>query len=255
MALNATEAEQLVASAASHPQQLAIVDHELRFLPAWLHARDHLRNLGDIWYAEVRYASPGRGDRSREWNWWSDAGRGGGIFGAVGSHLIDTLRYLGNEIVSVQASLDTVIRERPFEGATRAVTADDCSSINMRLANGALAQMMLSAVAAVDEPTTITITAERGAIRLAGEELLVATRGGSFTRASGESLAKLPGNSAGGAFGTGTTLLARALKAAIDDGDRSLLEPAATFADGLAHQRVLDAARRSSASDGRWEAV
>ena len=32
-------------------------------------------------------------------------------------------------------------------------------------------------------------------------------------------------------------------------------EPEATFADGLAQQRVLDAARRSHANGGRWEAV
>jgi predicted dehydrogenase len=251
MALNAREAEELVATAKRHPQQIAIIDHELRFLPAWQNARDRLRELGDVWYAEVRYSSPGRGDRKREWNWWSDASRGGGIWGAVGSHLIDTLRFLGNEIVSVQASLNTIIRER----SSRPVTADDFASITMQLANGAPATMTLSAVAAVDEPTTITIVAERGAIRLSGEELLVAERSGSFERAAGDAIAKLPGNSHGGAFGTGTALLARALKRAIDDGDRSLLAPAATFEDGLAHQRVLDAARRSSENDGRRENV
>jgi hypothetical protein len=35
------------------------------------------------------------------------------------------------------------------------------------------------------------------------------------------------------------------LRAAIDDGDRDALAPAATFEDGLMQQRVLDAARRS----------
>jgi predicted dehydrogenase len=255
MALNVAEAEALVATAKKHPNQLALIDHELRFLPAWREARAKARELGEVQYAEVRYSSPGRGDRTREWNWWSDAERGGGIWGAVGSHLVDTLRFLGNEIVAVQATLGIVIRERPYEGSTREVTSDDFSSITLRFANGALAAMTLSVVAAVDEPTTITVTAEHGALRLAGEELQLATRGGAFTRAAGDTLAKLPGNSHGGAFGTGTTLLARALKAAIDDGDRSLLEPAATFEDGLAHQRVLDAARRSSKNDGRWEAI
>jgi len=78
-ALNAREAEQLVDAAQSHPTQLALIDHELRFLPAWRAARERVRELGAIRYIEVRYASPSRGDRTREWNWWSDATRGGGV--------------------------------------------------------------------------------------------------------------------------------------------------------------------------------
>jgi predicted dehydrogenase len=254
-ALNADEAEQLVAAAQRNPTRIALIDHELRFLPAWIEARRRMRALGDVRYAEVRYASPGRGDRSREWNWWSDRDQGGGILGAVGSHLIDTLRYLGCEIEAVSATLTTVIADRPFRGERRAVTSDDVASATLRLRGGALATMTLSVVAAVDEPTTITIHAEDGALRLAGEELLLAKRGGRFERAHGTELAALPGNSHGGAFGTATTLFGRALRAAIDEGDRGPLAPAATFEDGLAQQRVLDAARRSSANDGRCETV
>jgi len=62
-------------------------------------------------------------------------------------------------------------------------------------------------------------------------------------RIAGGDLSQRPGNSPGGAFGTGTYLLGVALRRAIDDGDRSALAPAATFEDGLAQQRVLDAAR------------
>lgn len=61
-----------------------------------------------------------------------------------------------------------------------------------------------------------------------------------------------PGNSHGGAFGSGTLHLAHALRVAIDEGDRSALAPAATFADGLRQQRVLDAARQSSRAGGIW---
>src|ERR1051325_1274871 len=70
-ALNTHEAEQLVAAAKAHPDRLALIDHEMRFLPAWRSARERLRDLGDIRYIEARYASPSRGDRKREWNGWS----------------------------------------------------------------------------------------------------------------------------------------------------------------------------------------
>ena len=252
-ALNAAEAEQLVAEARKHPELVAIIDHEMRFVPAMRAMRERIGELGAIRYAEVRYASPGRGDRKREWNWWSDAARGGGVWGAVGSHYVDVLRYLGLEIEAAQALLVTTIRERPFGDAMREVTSDDFAAVHLRLDRDAVAVMTFSAVAAgPDEPTTLTVHGEKGAMRFVSEELLVALQGEPFRRAAGTELGERRGNSPGGAFGSGTFYLGRALKAALDDADRSALAPAATFEDGLAQQRVLDAARESARGEGCW---
>jgi len=254
-ALDAAEAEELVEAARRRPRQVALIDHELRFLPAWREARRRLGELGPVRYVEVRYSSPSRGDRSRAWNWWSDAGRGGGIWGAVGSHYVDAIRYFGMEVEAVQAMLRTIIGQRPFGETSREVTADDFASVDLRLANGPVAVLQFSAVASgPDENSLFTIYCEGGAMRFSGEEVLVSTKGGPFARMAGEAMQQRPGNSPGGAFGTGTLHLGRALRAALDDGDRDALAPAATFEDGLMQQRVLDAARRSSAGGG-WVAV
>lgn len=236
-------------------------DHRSRaaVLPAWRETRERLveekSEIGAIRYAEVRYSSPARGDRSRSWNWWSDAKRGGGIWGAVGSHFADALRYFGMEFESAQALMRTTIEERPFEGSMRKVTADDWTSVHFRMHGGAVVSMTFSAVSSgPDESSMMTIYGERGAFRFSGEEVLISTGGAPFTRFAGNDTAKRPGNSHGGAFGTGTLHLGQALRAAIDDGDRTALAPAATFEDGLMQQRVLDAARRS-ASSGGWAAV
>jgi len=255
-ALNVTEAEVLVTEARKHPELVSIIDHEMRFLPAMRTMRERLGELGSIRYAEVRYSSPSRGDRKREWNWWSDAARGGGIWGAVGSHYVDALRYLGLEIEAVQALLATMIKERPFGDSMREVTSDDFAAVHLQMRGGAVAAMTFSAVASgPDEPTAMTVHGENGAMRFASEELLVSLEGEPFTRAAGGTLGERRGNSPGGAFGTATVHLGRALKAALDDGDRGALAPAATFEDGLAQQRVLDAARESSRAGGRWVAV
>jgi predicted dehydrogenase len=255
-ALNAAEAEQLAAEARKHPELIAIIDHEMRFVPAMRAMRERIGELGPIRYAEVRYASPSRGDRKREWNWWSDAARGGGVWGAVGSHYVDALRYLGLEIEAAQALLTTTIKERPFGDAVREVTSDDFAAVHLRLTGQAVAVMTFSAVAAgPDEPTTLTVHGENGAMRFVSEELLVALQGEPFTRAAGTELGERRGNSPGGAFGSGTFYLGRALKAALDDGDRGALAPAATFEDGLAQQRVLDAARESSRRSSCWVAI
>jgi predicted dehydrogenase len=252
-ALNAAEAEHLVAEGRKHPELIAIIDHELRFVPAMRAMRERVGELGPIRYAEVRYASPSRGDRKREWNWWSDAARGGGVWGAVGSHYVDALRYLGLEVDAAQALLATVIAERPFGDATRPVTSDDFAAVHLRLRGGAMATMTFSAISAgPDEPTTLTLHGENGAMRYVNEELLVALQGEPWSRDAGDDLAERRGNSPGGAFGSGTFHLGQALKAALDDGDRSSLALAATLDDGLAQQRVLDAARESARADGRW---
>lgn len=251
-AMNANEAEQMVAVAKRHPSQIALIDHELRFLPAWRTARERMGEIGALRYAEVRYASPSRGDRNRPWNWWSDANQGGGIWGAVGSHFVDALRYFGFEIEAARAMLHTTIEER--QG--KRVTSDDVAAVHLRLRGGAVAMLGLSAVASgPDEPAVITFHGERRAMRLTGEEALMSEPMKPFVRFAGGEMQQRPGNSPGGAFGTGTLLLGQALRAAIDDGDRDALEPAATVEDGLAQQRVLDAARRSAANEGRWVQV
>lgn len=254
-ALNAREAEELVAAARRHPDQIAIIDHELRFVPSWREARTRFGEIGPLRYAEVRYSSPSRGDRSREWNWWSDAARGGGIWGAVGSHFIDALRFFGMEIEAARAIFRTIIDRRPFGDGTREVTSDDFTSVDLRLRGGATATMLLSAVSSgPDEPSALMFHGESGAIRIVATEVLISRGGAWFETLSSVPAEKLLGNSPGGAFGTGTLHLGHALRAALDDGDRSALSPAATFEDGLMQQRVLDAARQSS-TDGRWVGV
>ena len=154
--------------------------------------------------------------------------------------------------MTVQALLATIIGER----SGKPVTSDDFAAIHFRLRGGALAAMTFSAVSSgPDEPASLTIHGERGAFRLTGEELLRAAPREPFQRIAGGELAKRPGNSPGGAFGTGTYCLGVALRRALDEGDRDTLAPAATFEDGLAQQRVLDAGRRSHTAGGRWEAV
>ncbi|HUR80870.1 MAG TPA: Gfo/Idh/MocA family oxidoreductase [Thermoanaerobaculia bacterium] len=253
-ALNALEASQMADAARKHPRQIALIDHELRFLPAWREARARMSELGPVRYVEVRYSSPSRGDRTRAWNWWSDASRGGGIWGAVGSHYVDAIRYFGMEVEAVQAMLRTIIDERSFGDSMRAVTADDFASVDLRLNRGTGVLQFSAVASGPDENSLFTIYCEGGALRFSGEEVVISTKGAPFTRMAGQDLQQRPGNSPGGAFGTGTLHLGRALRAAIDDGDRDALAPAATFEDGLMQQRVLDAARQSSESGG-WIAL
>ena len=254
-AMNAAEAEELVAAAKRYPDRITLIDHELRFLPSWQKARAKLGELGPVRYAEVRYSSPARGDRNREWNWWSDASRGGGVWGAVGSHYVDALRFMGLEFEEAQALMRTTIDRRPDGNTLREVTSDDFASVDLRARGGAVAAMTFSAVSTgPDETSVLNVYAEGGALRFIGEEVLLSTGRQPFATFAGAANEVRPGNSHGGAFGSGTLYLARALKEALDSGNRETLAMGATFEDGLMQQRVLDAARKS-ASGGGWVAV
>lgn len=256
-ASDASEAAELVEAAKRHADRITLIDHELRFLPSWRETRERIADeIGDVRYAEVRYSSPARGDRTREWNWWSDAASGGGVWGAVGSHFVDALRYFGLEVEAVQATMRTIIAQRPHGDSMREVTSDDFTSVNLQLRGGAVAAMTFSAVSGgPDQPSMLVIHGEHGAMRFIGEEVALSTNRAPFETFLGNAvMPERPGNSQGGAFGSGTLHLGRALKAALDDGNRDALSPAATFEDGWMQQRVLDAAR-ASAKNGGWTPV
>jgi predicted dehydrogenase len=260
-AMNAAEAREMLRQADARPETIALIDHELRFLPSWGAARQRIAEVGRVRFVEMRFSSPSRGDASRAWNWWSDAAQGGGVWGAVGSHFVDAIRYLVGEIDAAQSVEKTFIGERPSPDGARKVTADDFAAVHLRLANGGIAVLSFSAVSAVDEPSVVTIHGENGGIRLESDQWWLADRGRKWVQQPvdqgdlPDDAAKIPGNSPGGWFGSGTWHLAKALRRAFDERDASVLSPAATFADGLEQQRVLDAARASAAGDGGWRAV
>src|SRR5438128_546471 len=119
----------------------AMLDFEFR----WRTARRHLRQaiaegyLGTFyalnWQSVAGYvADPVR----RPWNWWSERSKGGGLLGAVGSHLIDGLRVWRGEITAVSARLDTFVRERKLPDADgfRAVDSDDTFAFLCHFADG-----------------------------------------------------------------------------------------------------------------------
>ncbi len=259
-ALNADEARDMW-QAALATDRIALIDHELRFLPTRQEFRRLVREgyLGTLYHVTYTYRSGFRRDPTRPWNWWSDAAQGGGILGALGSHIVDLLRWWFGEITEVSGLLATFIRERtdPATGEKRPVTADDYAAFLARFGHDGYAEVSISAMA---EGTSHRIVAygSEGILILDEEGKLWGLREGEsgpmrdLTRVDRHPAhpPQLPNTP----FPMGTVHLAEALARAVRDGDMKWLEPAATFEDGLHNQEVLDAIRRSHASQ-RWEAV
>src|SRR5258708_282511 len=107
MALNAAEAKRMM-ERAPEAGALALIDHELRFLNGRRTMRAMLGSgaIGTVRHCNYVFRSDYRGVLDRPWDWWSDESRGGGTLGAIGSHVIDSFRWmLGAEITNTLGML------------------------------------------------------------------------------------------------------------------------------------------------------
>jgi predicted dehydrogenase len=261
-AMNAEEAGRMLARAEGR-SALALIDHELRFLPARRRVREMIEagEIGRVQHVKYFFRAESRANPQRPWNWWSDASQGGGVLGAIGSHAADSLRWLlGTEISHVAAQLATHIRERTEKetGRLRPVTADDEANLLLRFRDGSVTQnttgtISLSVVEQGKPLHYIEVFGSKGALVIDGNRALLARTGeGSWSQietGSGELAEGMQDNE----WARGFTLFAREITGALLEG-RNKVDDAATFLDGYRNQLVLDAARRSNDS-GSIEAI
>lgn len=256
-ALNLKEAEEMLAAAQAAPGQLAIIDHELRFNPQRRQMRQMIKDgfLGAPLHVRFTRLGPGRLDPQRPWTWWSDASRGGGMLGAVSSHLLDLARWMIGRIDGLTAQLTTGPRYRldPESGVQRPVTADDHAQIMLRFANGALGEITVSAITAGGYGMTLEAYGSRGALKLDNQDQLWQMEGEAMQAGEWQPVRVMTPNSGliaqlpnQGPFAVGSLFLAQTLATSLPMGETTLPD-AASFYDGLVVQRMLDAARRAHA--------
>jgi predicted dehydrogenase len=250
MALDAYEAAQMLAAAEGRPDRFAWVDHELRYEPNRRRARELISSgaIGEVRHLELSLKPYLRGDGRPQasdapWTWWFDGARGGGILGAVGSHLIDLCRFwTGSEVAYVTGLVETFVTERTDEsGVKRPVTADDFTSGVMRMASGAVATITLSTVAHVGPGHLAQVTGSEGTLLLTGETKLELGKAGApleDVSAPDDLWEKTkPNNMWARSFVRLLRDMVRVIGGAVAEG-----EPA-SFRDGWQVQRVLDAVR------------
>lgn len=262
MAMNADEARRMT-ERARQAGVLALIDHELRFLPGRLKLHGLLRRgeIGKVRHAKLTFRSDSRADPERPWNWWSDEKQGGGALGAIGSHVVDGFRWLlGTEVSAVSANLATHIRERKDEsGAMREVTTDDEANLLLRFADGDLTEgatgnASMSMVESGASSHLIEMFGSRGALKVDGNGYVWSAKTGDGDWTSVETdRGELAPGMAEGSWSRGFTAFSKQIVAALRAAETTV-KGAATFEDGYRTQLVLDAARRSHQS-GCWAKI
>jgi predicted dehydrogenase len=255
-AMNAAEAAHML-HAAEAAGRIHMIDHELRFNPNRAHIARmiaegdlgqirhvNIANIGNSW---ANPASRPMGD------WWSMAEQGGGRLGANGSHQVDMLRWWLGEVAWVTGAAPTLIPDRldKTSGTPWTATADDLAWMGLEMASGALAQVFMSGVAAQNMGNQTQVFGSKGTITLdnADEKLWFAKAGQGFEDITQpDPNAALPGLNAG-IWNVSVVAVMWEIAAAIAEGRP--LARGATFHDGLANQKVLDAVRQSG-TERRW---
>lgn len=244
-ALDQREAAAMTALADRTPV-VSMIDFEFRFLPARRYLMELLQQgyLGDVRMVEFHQRRPWRlPTPTTEWDWWADASRGGGLLGALASHMVDSFRLWMGEIRRVFCDL-TVFE--PKRGG-RSVTADDSFTLIAEFASGARAVSQMTGAAGVNDARIALFgTAGQLVIPNVGTEIWGCRTGEEFARLEIPERYRLPEEPR--ILRAPFRVLLNHMVDAIDSGRPS---PSPNFADGLASQKILDAARRSSA-EGRW---
>ncbi|MDH3222296.1 MAG: Gfo/Idh/MocA family oxidoreductase [Gemmatimonadota bacterium] len=255
-AMNAVQAARML-EAAESAGRVHMIDHELRFNPNRMRIAELIQGgeLGEIRHLDISNVGTSWADPSSrpKGDWWSSADMGGGRLGANGSHQVDLVRWWLGEVAWVTGAAPVMVPDRvdADTGEPWTATADDVAFFTLEMRSGAVAQVFMSGVAAHNMGNVTRIFGSGGSVVLSNndERLLFARSGEDFQDVSvTDPNADLPGVNAG-IWNVSVVALMRELIAAIREGR----PPAqgATFADGLANQRVLDAVRISG-SERRW---
>jgi predicted dehydrogenase len=262
MAMNAAEARRMT-DRAREAQVLALIDHELRFLSSRrkMRAMLHSGAIGTVRHCNYVFRSDYRGVLGT-WDWWSDVTMGGGTLGAIGSHAVDSFRWLLDaEVSEVCCVLSTHFAERPDKtsGTMRRVTSDDTVRMLLRFAEspltkGATGSASLSVVESGRLQNQLEVYGSSGALMVeeTGELWHSPAGSGNWRRVDVEHDTVAPGMR-DGSWSRGFTAFSCAIVEALKEG-RTTVAGAATFEDGYRVQLVLDAARASNDS-GCWTRV
>jgi predicted dehydrogenase len=141
MALDTNETEEMIL-AKNNAGKLGLINHEFRFLPARTKVKEIINSgkLGDI--IHVRYSasfSNFNALTTRPRGWLAEEEKGGGMLGAIGSHMTDTLHWwFESPFKEVFANLPVHVPVQSDDnGNVEYRTADDAFQVIGRLENGA----------------------------------------------------------------------------------------------------------------------
>jgi predicted dehydrogenase len=217
-----------------------LVNFEFRHDPGRRYLHGLLRDgaIGRVEHVSWVHLSAGSRVPLRPFGWLFEAAKGGGWIGAWGSHAVDAVRWLVDEIAEASAVRRLDITARPdADGRLHPVDVEDGLTAWLRTARGTTVTLDSTFAATASVPARIVVTGTAGVVESIGDTRTV------VRRADGEHVEheRDPGDS--DRHQESMRRWAEVVRDVVG-GDRPASGPdVATFADGLACARVLDELR------------
>jgi predicted dehydrogenase len=174
LAMNVDEARRMV-EAVARANVKAQITFNFRFFPAIRRAKQLIEEgfLGRIFSFRGRYYRSSYIDPNKPISWRQQKSvAGGGALFDLGSHILDLLAHLLGEFAAVQATLETLIPERPVAiGASERVPVDvdDLALLTLRTRGGVLGTVEVSRMGTgLTNDIGFEIFGEKGALRFSG---------------------------------------------------------------------------------------
>ncbi|MDA2169392.1 Gfo/Idh/MocA family oxidoreductase [Bacillus cereus] len=114
--MNSRESEELLRKSKSNNSKV-FIDFEWRYHPARQKVKELISELGDILHFEYHISAPQYQNlRTNKRGWMGEKQKLGGMLGALGTHMIDCLRWLvQDEIITINSLTHTHVPEGPGE--------------------------------------------------------------------------------------------------------------------------------------------
>lgn len=260
-AADVAEAEQMLA-AAEKAGVVHVMGAEFRYSAGQALATRAIRDgaIGKPRLATFMLMHPGLADPASEVPaWWGVEADGGGWLGAYASHVIDHMRTMLGEWEGLSASLDNVV-ERDW-------TAEDSFTVHFRTVDGCTGVLQSSAGTRGIFMASL-VSGTGGTLSINGDTVNVSDASGARDLPMPDDLANAAPKPPDADLLTTAydmlhsmgidldpfTKLFTAMRSKIDGGSAGGLPEPATFADGVALQKITDAIRRSS-RQRTWETL
>ncbi|ALC40032.1 CG17712 [Drosophila busckii] len=265
--LHQIDALKMVRASQYYPTLISLVNHPLRFLPAFQQMRRCLQEeligpQSEVMLMDVRVQMgtlfPDK------YNWICDAQMGGGALNLVGS-VVDLVSFLlQQQAIRVHGVLRAYTKSTPAISGIRQITAPDFCNFQMELSSGTLVTVALHShtVPAKSFSQEVLVYGSKGHLVVRGGDLFLLKEGQPKEEAVYVDVQDLH-------FATNNSLLPRpyikglckmvgALKEAFGSKESSWIKApvstAATFEDGLYVQAVVEAIRKSNETR-QWQRV
>lgn len=237
----------------NNSNKINIINHQLRFNPYLLKVKEIIEQglLGRIYYINMHQQSTGFSNKDMKWIWSLDEKEGGGVRLAMGSHLIDLIRFwIKKEILTIKGNMDVVIPKRlDSNGNIKDVTACSFFDANLNFEENITINCSATCSAIGKSEFNFQIYGENGELHFDLENKLI----GYFINEKGikkkikvEGVTKEEQENKVSIFSGSFIYYAKPLLSAIENGDKDILKNASNIDDAIENQKILDAIKESN---------